>query len=193
MVFSAKSVLADANGSKRSHACRTRRRHVREGGRRLSERFGRTPDFRRPTSPTAQNCASSTTLPTPHREQSEPTFDHHDGRGCIDPAAWKTHALARDERLPRAPRRVRGAPCKRACETTASRPRCMHGPPRIHSRAFTRMESGPAATGSPVQPGAEGERGRTRWHRGARRVPRTGGGNEYGAEPSLRSEIGRAH
>src|SRR3546814_8712420 len=74
MVFSAKSVLADANGSKRSHACRTRRRHVREGVRRLSERFGRTPDFRRPTSPTAQNCASSTTLPTPHREQSEPTF-----------------------------------------------------------------------------------------------------------------------
>src|SRR3546814_2205120 len=69
MVFSARSVLADANGSKRSHACRTRRRHVREGVRRLSERFGRTPDFRRPTSPTAQNCASSTTLPTPYREQ----------------------------------------------------------------------------------------------------------------------------
>src|SRR3546814_2579041 len=54
-VFSAKSMLADANGSKRSHACRTRRRHVRKGVRRLSERFGRTPDFRRRTSPTAQN------------------------------------------------------------------------------------------------------------------------------------------
>src|SRR3546814_5690236 len=84
-----------------------------------------------------------------------------------------------------------GRHAKLACETTAPRPRCMRGPPRIHSRAFTRMESGSAAAGSPVKPGAEGERGRTRWHRGARRVPRTGGGNEYGAEPF--SEIGRAH
>src|SRR3546814_17769641 len=88
-VFSAKSMLADANGSKRSHACRTRRRHVRKGVRRLSERFGRTPDFRRRTSPTAPNCASSTTLPTPHREQSDTTFKQHEGQRCIHPAARK--------------------------------------------------------------------------------------------------------
>src|SRR3546814_21157947 len=90
-VFSAKSMLADANGSKRSHACRTRRRHVRKGVRRLSERFGRTPDFRRRTSPTAQNCASPTTLTTPHREQAETTLEHHDGRWLNDTAARKHH------------------------------------------------------------------------------------------------------
>src|SRR3546814_20091417 len=99
-VFSAKSMLADANGSKRSHACRTRRRHVRKGVRRLSVRFGRTPDFRRRTSPTAQNCASATPPPTPHSTHSATTVEHHDGRSCRDHVPWKHNAHTQPQTYP---------------------------------------------------------------------------------------------